>query len=206
MDIESFDLRKEIRFDRNKGMVTFQENRLVLFDANAMGLLRQNLIDELGLEKARQFFIRFGFQNGYSDFLQVKLNYSFKTEEELFVMGPKMHSWEGIVGVELTDLKLNRQDGEFFMRGIWKNSYEAQQHLCFNEVSEDPVCWSLMGYASGWSTALMEKPIMVSEIQCEGQDKEYCIFEGRFLNDWDNTETLKQSLLPFFKQLALLEG
>lgn len=70
-------------------MTSFKDTRLVIFDANAIGLLRQNLLlEELGWDKARRFFLRFGFQNGYSDFLQMKRGYTFDSEMDLLASGP----------------------------------------------------------------------------------------------------------------------
>ena len=55
-----FNLPKDIKFDIDTGVTTFRDRRLVLFNAEAMGLLRQNLIEELGWDKTRSFFLRFG--------------------------------------------------------------------------------------------------------------------------------------------------
>ena len=42
----------------------------------------------------------------------------------------------------------------FRLNGVWTNSYEAEQHLSFNPPATEPVCWSLMGHASGWCTGI----------------------------------------------------
>ena len=88
MKATDFNLQKDLKFDMEKGMVTFKDTRLVIFDANAVGLLRQNLVELLGLEKARKFFLNFGFQQGYADFLMMKINYEFDSEMDLLASGP----------------------------------------------------------------------------------------------------------------------
>ena len=37
----------------------------------------QNLINEFGFEKARKIFLKFGYHNGYSDFMQMKINFIY---------------------------------------------------------------------------------------------------------------------------------
>ena len=169
-----FNLKQDIHFDFEQGKAEFKENRLVIFDANAIGLLRQNLIEEIGFEQAKEFFLKFGYQNGYSDFLQIKVNYDFESEIELLATGPVIHTWEGIVSAVPTEIRFDREKDEFYFTGIWKNSYEADQHLSFNEISSEPVCWSLMGYATGWCTAFFGKLVIAIEPDCRGKGDPVC--------------------------------
>ncbi len=173
-----------MKFDVESGITTFRDSRLVIFDANAMGLLRQSLIKELGKEKAREFFLRFGFQNGYSDFLQMNLNFKFDSEMDLLASGPVIHTWEGIVHAAPIDIKFDRETGEFFFTGKWSNSYEAEQHLSNNEEDNEPVCWTLMGYASGWCTAFFGKPLLAIEPVCVGKGDDHCQWKIMPPGDW----------------------
>ena len=127
-----------------------------------------------GFEKARELFLKFGFQNGYTDFIQMKLNYSFDSEMDLLLSGPVIHTWEGIVQATPKEIRFDRKSGDFLLTGTWINSYEAEQHLTFNKISEEPVCWSLTGYASGWSTAFFEKPLLAIEPNCMGMGDDNC--------------------------------
>jgi hypothetical protein len=169
-----FDLSQQLEFNPDKGLTSFKDSRIVLFDANAIGLLRQNLIDELGTEKAREFFLKFSFQHGYSDFMQMNINYTFDSEMDLLASGPVIHTWEGIVKATPTEIRYDRTTGEFFFTGDWHNSYEAEQHLSFNELAHEPVCWSLAGYASGWCSAFFGKKLIAVEPVCRGKGDEHC--------------------------------
>ena len=53
-----------------------------------MGLLRQQVTEALGCDKARELMLRFGYQNGYADFMQMRVNYTFDTEQDLLAAGP----------------------------------------------------------------------------------------------------------------------
>lgn len=174
MKATDFNFQEDLKFDLETGLTTFRDSRLVIFDANAIGLLRQSLLDDQGWEKTRRFFLRFGFQNGYSDFLQMKIGYEFDSEMDLLASGPVIHTWEGIVQAAPKDLSYDRETGEFSFTGVWTNSYEAEQHLTFNDYSEDPVCWSLMGYASGWCTAFFGSPLLAIEPVCVGKGDSHC--------------------------------
>jgi hypothetical protein len=75
-----FNMSKEIEFDFEKGITSFKGSRVLIFDANIMGLLRNNLIAELGEEKAQAFLFKLDFQNAYEEFLNMKQNYEFDNE------------------------------------------------------------------------------------------------------------------------------
>ncbi len=174
MKAVDFNLKDHLDFDFEHGVTSFKDSRLVIFDSNAIGLLRQNLIEEIGFEKARAFFLKFGYQNGYTDFMQMKINYSFESEMELLASGPIIHTWEGIVSAKPIEINFDREKDEFYFTGNWGNSYEAEQHLSFNEVADEPTCWSLMGYATGWCTAFFGKLVVAIEPVCRGKGDSHC--------------------------------
>lgn len=186
MKATDFNLGRDLKFDPSTGITSFQDTRLIILDANAMGLLRQTLLTSLGMEKTRDIFLKFGFENGYSDFLQMKEAYGslFDSEMDLLASGPVIHTWEGIVHAAPIDIKYDRPTGKFFFTGTWTNSYEAQQHLSFNHTEKEPVCWTLMGYASGWCTAFFSKPVLAIEPVCMGKGDNHCEWKIQDVNSW----------------------
>jgi hypothetical protein len=174
MKATDFDLRKDLKFDPESGFTTFRDSRVIILDANAMGLLRQQLVEELGFDGARRFFLRFGFQHGLSDFLQMKISYEFDSEMDLLASGPVIHTWEGIVQASPRELRFDRKTGEFLFTGVWTNSYEAQQHLSYNPTQKEPMCWTLMGYASGWCTGFFGELLVAIEPVCLGKGDDHC--------------------------------
>jgi hypothetical protein len=143
-------------------------------DASALGLLRATLIKEIGLERARAVFLKFGYANGYQDFIQMKKKYTFDGEMDLLASGPVIHTWEGIVKATPTEIRFDRAKGEMYFTGVWTNSWEAEQHLSYFEPSHEPICWTLMGYASGWSTAFFGSPLLAIEPRCVGKGDDTC--------------------------------
>jgi hypothetical protein len=167
----------------------------VLLDATSLGLLRSQLINQMGTKQARSFFLRFGYCNGFADFNQMKKKYSFDTEMELLASGPVIHSWEGIVQATPSEIRFDRDTGEFFFTGVWTNSWEAEQHLCFYEEGHDPVCWTLMGYASGWCTAFFGKPLIAVEPKCMGKGDEVCGWKIQPPDKWGDGEEIYMEAL-----------
>lgn len=174
MKATDFNLQKDIKFNTDTGIVTFRHSRLVILDANALGLLRYTLINEIGFEKARAFFLKFGYANGYSDFLQMKKMYTFDTETELLASGPVIHTWEGIVKATPIEIRFDREKGDMYFTGVWTNSWEAEQHLSSFDKAADPVCWTVSGYASGWCTAFFGSPLLAIESCCVGKGDNSC--------------------------------
>jgi hypothetical protein len=204
MKATDFNLRAGIKFDVDKGLTTFQDSRLVIFDSNAIGLLRNELIQVLGLKKAKIIFLRFGFQHGYADFMQMSENYKFDSEMDLLASGPIIHTWEGIVHAKPKDLSVDRKKGEMFFTGIWTNSYEAEQHLSYHKPGKEPVCWSLMGYASGYATAFLRKPVIGIEPVCRGKGDKHCEWKLMNIEAWGKEADLyKEAYSEFFEKVAI---
>ncbi|MEI7812507.1 MAG: XylR N-terminal domain-containing protein [Ignavibacteria bacterium] len=198
MKASDFNMPEDIRFDFNSGITTFRDSRLLIYDANAIGLMRQELINLVGIEKAREFFVKFNYQNGYEEFMNMKNNYTFDNEMELLASGPTIHTWRGIVKANPKELRFNRESGEFYFSGVWDNSYEAEQHLEFNGQSADPVCWSLVGYASGWASAFFGQKLITIEPVCKGKGDNHCEWLVKPPADWGDEAKLYIDILKEF--------
>ncbi len=187
MKATDFNLQKEINFDFESGITSFKNNRLLIFDSDAIGLLRQKLINLLGINQARNFFLKFGYQSGYADFLQTKVYFEFDNVNELLITGPMLHTWEGIVKAIPEKTIIDKENDKFLFTGTWLNSFEAEQHLSYNPISLEPVCWTLMGYASGWCTGFWGKPIVAIETLCVAKGDEQCRWLAKPADEWDTT-------------------
>ena len=143
-----------LKFDEAEGTIRWKHRRMLLFDADAMGLLRRELVDALGLAAARRILTRFGYACGYRDALTSKELLPWKHQEELWELGPWLHAQEGIAHCRTLHSRIDAANNIFEVEGEWANSYEAQQHRQHIEpISDYPVCWTLTGYASGHSSA-----------------------------------------------------
>jgi DNA-binding NtrC family response regulator len=192
----SEDLISQIQFAYQDGKIWLDEQRMLLIHSAVMGSLRQELITSLGMERARGFLMRFGYQSGMKDaeFAQ-KIRPEISTDEA-FLVGPQMHCIKGMVRVEPVALEFDVTKGEFYGEFKWFDSYEAEVHLNDFGVSQDPICWTLLGYASGFTSYYMGRKIMFKEMQCSGCGDDYCHIVGKPAEEWEDQEELERCLLP----------
>lgn len=184
------------------GQILMKSERFVLVNANALGTLRHDLLSTLGRDRAKGFLLRYGWSCGYNDALSVKQQYPGYTVYQWLQQGPILHMLEGVVHVKLTKLELAPDKGEFHMEGIWTNSYEVQQHFRHFGLVEDSVCWTLLGYAGGYSTGLFGRQIIYKELSCEGRGDPHCHFLGKTVEEWGDEVS---SELPFYSEAKIAE-
>ena len=70
--VERHHLAELVEFRPDQGIIRLHEQRMVLVSAAAMGLIRKELIDTLGLSTARRLFLRFGYADGYHDAVSLR--------------------------------------------------------------------------------------------------------------------------------------
>ncbi len=184
MKATDFSFEEDLKFDPERGITSFHADRMTIFNASSMGILRHNIVEALRIEKARSLFIKFGYQHGYFDCMQMKVNYDFDSEQELLAAGPLMHTWEGLVKVVPGELEFDREKGIFVFEGVWKNSWEAEQHLSYYEEGDEAVCWSLAGYASGYGSAFFGSKVVAVETACKGKGDDECAWKIKVPSEW----------------------
>jgi len=137
------------------------------------------LIETLGLERARRILTRFGYASGYRDALTSKELFHWQSDDDWFAAGPRLHTLEGIVRARLLRLQMDRSCGILEAEAEWLHSYEAEQHLKHIGHSDSPVCWTLTGYASGYTSAVFGSEVCCFEKECVGRGDARCLVEGR---------------------------
>src|SRR5437867_4636519 len=93
-DLKLFEL---LQIDEEAGTIYFKNRRLVIFDADAIGLLRKELIESLGIDRARRILTRFSYARGYRDAISLKDMFNWENFEAMAMAGRRMHSLEGMV-------------------------------------------------------------------------------------------------------------
>jgi len=190
------DLLEQIRFDNEEGKIWLNEQRMLLIHSAVMGLLRNELIQTLGVERAKGFLMRFGYHTGWRDAELAKKVRPDMTAEEVFMAGPQLHAIKGMVKVVPISLEFDQDSQHFFGSFDWYNSHEVETHLANFGNSDVPVCWTLIGYASGFSTYYMNRQIIFRETQCAGTGADHCHIEGRPAEDWDDSEEMEKYIIP----------
>jgi DNA-binding NtrC family response regulator len=177
-------LAELLDFRPDQGIIRLNDQRVVILSAAAMGLLRKELIDTLGLETARRVAIRFGFADGYHDAVNLRERSKWTDPVDGLRAGAVLQTLEGIVRVEVRGVDHDASTGRFEEEVFWHDSYVAEQHVHHYGKASSPVCWSLVGSASGFARACMGKEIYYRETSCVGQGAKHCVAMGRDAESW----------------------
>ena len=177
-------LAELLDFRPDQGIIRLHEQRVVILSAAAMGLLRKELIDTLGLEAARRVAIRFGFADGYHDAVNLRERSKWTNPLDGVRAGAMLHTLEGIVRAEVRRLDHDASTGHFEEEVFWHDSYVAEQHVHHYGKTTAPVCWSLVGYASGFVSACLGQEIYFRETSCVGQGAKHCVAVARDADSW----------------------
>jgi len=182
--MKAADLRLEslLHVHPEGGILRFAGERAAIFDVAALGLLRQELIETLGDAGARGVLTRFGFAHGWRTAESLQHAFPWDDPAEWRRAGGRLHTLKGLVLVE--GVPGQGQSGRAFAEALWHDSYEAEQHLVQRGRSEEPVCWSLTGFASGYLSRCNDAELYAVETQCVARGDPVCKFEARFRAEW----------------------
>ena len=184
---EDLVLADVLDFRPDQGIIRLHEQRVVILSAAAMGLLRKELIDTLGIEPARRLLLRFGFADGYHDAVNLRDRSSWANPVEGLYAGATLQTLEGIARAVLKQLDYDAATGQFESAVERYDSYEAEQHVHHYGKSTTPVCWKLVGYASGYTSACLGQEVYFTETSCIGQGEPHCSLIGRDAARWGET-------------------
>ncbi|MDE2613177.1 MAG: sigma-54-dependent Fis family transcriptional regulator [Burkholderiales bacterium] len=190
------DLRSRVHFCAQTGQIWLHEHRMLLVHAEAQALLRKELIDTLGMERARGLLMRMGYASGLRDAELALARSQDASDIEAFMTGPQLHTLEGIVQVTPIALELDRASGRFYGEFLWENSWEGQWHRRYYGIHHEPVCWTQIGYACGYTSAFMGRPILYKEVECAGMGHANCRIVGRPVDEWPDAAEHLRYLTP----------
>ncbi|MDI1437042.1 sigma 54-interacting transcriptional regulator [Polyangium sorediatum] len=170
-------------FGPKGGVMRFAGERVLLFDAVALGLLRKQLIESFGYHAARAVLTRFGYGHGWRTAEALREGIPWADEREWRIAGGRLHRLWGLVTFEPVEPD-GRPGPEPFADAIWHDSYEAEQHLLHLGQATEPVCWTLAGFASGYLSRVNGRPIFALEESCRGKGDAVCRMIGRSREEW----------------------
>ncbi|MGH7503049.1 MAG: sigma 54-interacting transcriptional regulator [Longimicrobiales bacterium] len=183
MRVADLDLRELLQFEPKGGVIRFAGQRALLFDSVALGLVRKELIETMGLTGARAVLTRFGYAHGWRTAETLRTAFPWDDEEEWRNAGGRLHTLQGLV-VVASPFPEARSKPAAFAESIWHESYEAEQHLLHQGQSEEAVCWTLTGYASGYLSKCNGREIYGIEARCRGKGDAVCHLVARTREDW----------------------
>ena len=178
------DLRRLLRFDTGSGAIWLGDRRMVLLHTAALSALRQDLIASVGAEHARRLLTRMGYASGMRDAELAKKARSGLSPQQMFLVGPQLHMLEGAARVTPLRMDIDIAAGHFDGEFRWDESWEAYAHRQSYGTVDEPACWTLLGYASGYTSAFMGRLILFKELACAACGADHCHIHGQPIDDW----------------------
>ncbi|HEY5952459.1 MAG TPA: sigma 54-interacting transcriptional regulator, partial [Kofleriaceae bacterium] len=183
MRLDDLDLRDLFEFDPKGGVLKFAGERALIMDAVALGLLRRTLIETVGQDAARGILTRFGYAHGHRTATTMQHAFPWDSPNEWRIAGGRLHKLQGmVVPAPVTSSQVSGPPP--FVEDLWHDSYEAEQHLIHVGRSEEPVCWTQCGFASGYMSYTNQRELFCIEVRCRGRGDAVCHMVVRPREEW----------------------
>jgi two-component system response regulator HydG len=190
------DLPVDLPLTLGDGKIQLGNERMALTHTSALGALRSELIETLGLVRARGILTRMGFNSGARDAEMARRLLPDASDETLLQIGPALHAFEGVGRFVPREMVIDIGARRFRTDAYWEDSYEALAHLASHGIHDQPVCWMACGHASGYVSHLLGTLTLVREVECLGKGDLRCHIIGRLAEEWDNLEEEMRQLKP----------
>src|SRR6266702_1935199 len=118
------DLMSRLHFSPGDGRIWLDDQRMVLVHTSAMGVLRRELIESLGIDRARGLLTRMGYNSGTRDAELARKVRPKGRIQDMFAVGPQLHMLEGMTAVEPVRLEIDVARGKYYGEFLWKNCAE----------------------------------------------------------------------------------
>jgi len=181
-------LARHLRFEPDEGQILLFDQRMLLMHGYSLAELRRELIERLGLETTRALFTRLGYQQGVEDSRGLRRAEGADIPTAMS-LGPRLREVEGFVHNQAVDrMQFDAESGEFWGDYFWQHSWEAETHLRQFGVSGTPACWMMAGYACGYTTAMMGRPVIWREIECVAMGHARCRVIGQPIEECEDAD------------------
>jgi len=182
--MKSQDLKIEELIDFSEGWLSLKGRRLVIQDIHAFTQLRKDLLETIGIEQTRGILTRFGFFWGQADAAAMKRIFEWDNLREWILAGPRLQSIQGIARCVVKSLELDENSRNFRMEIIWNDCFEAREHLIEFGKGDQPMCWIMAGYSSGYATFCLKRDIYFMEEKCRARGDRVCMATGMEREAW----------------------
>lgn len=182
------DLAATLHFAPEQGHIWLAGRRMVLVHARTMGIVRREVVAAIGYDRARAIFTRQGYEAGAMDADVAGKVRRGDSVFDAFSVGPQLHALEGAVLVEPLAFDVDVEKGHFHARYRWRHSSECGEHVAMFGVGQAPAGWAQIGYASGFASVYLGRPIVYREVECIAMGHENCLIVGKPAEEWADAE------------------
>jgi PucR family transcriptional regulator, purine catabolism regulatory protein len=186
-------------FENNGEETNFlHSKRMFISSADAWGALIKDLVFALGIERAKQFLLRYGYQCGKHEANMLKDMFEWENQKEWVLGGVRMHNLAGRTRSVPIKVEIDTNNKQLDVEGYWCDSYEAKQYLQHFPTHSESVCYFLEGYASGYCSTSLGKKVVFKEVECIGKGDKHCHFVGKTLDLWG--EDISDDLVDYGRE------
>ena len=178
------DIAECLFFSPGDGRIWLNDQRMVLLHSSSLGNLRRELIDSLGIERARGLLTRAGYESGARDAQLVRQRWPDGEPRSTFMAGTRLHALEGVVKVEPVEFEFDVERGTYSGEFLWHHSSEDDEHIDAYGIGTEPACWSQLGYAMGYVTGMLGRPVIFREVECRSMGSAVCRVIGKTAEQW----------------------
>lgn len=186
------DITECLFFSPGDGRIWLNDQRMLLMHTASMGTLRRELIDSVGLERARGLLTRAGYESGSRDARLVRARWPDGDLVSTFMAGTRLHALEGVVKVVPVEFEIEVDRGHYNAEFLWHHSSEDDEHIDAYGLGTEPACWQQLGYAMGYVTGMMGRLVIFREVECRSMGSDVCRVVGKTADAWgDVSEDLR---------------
>lgn len=182
------DLSECLFFSPGDGRIWLQDQRMILLHSETLGSLRRELIDSIGLDKARGLLTRAGYVSGARDAQLVRQQWPEADPPAAAIAGTRLHALEGVVKVEVVHVHYDADSGDYEGEFLWHNSSEDDEHITAYGVGGSPACWMQVGYATGYVSTLFGRLVVFREVNCRSSGDALCRVIGKSVERWEDPQ------------------
>lgn len=163
-------------------------DRQITTSSTALGIMRHQLVRNIGIDRIKGFLIRFGWEMGENAAKQaLEANISLET---LIEQGPIVHMKTGHIRGYTHECTVEFDEDHHIVsllgKGTWVDSYEAIEHVKRLGISDTQVCHTLIGYSSGFMSTICGQPVLAKELTCVGKGDPECSWITRTQKEWES--------------------
>ncbi|WP_370694913.1 sigma 54-interacting transcriptional regulator [Pseudomonas sp. FP2335] len=181
-------LAETVAFAPQDGSIWLCGQRVMLMHSLALGALRRELTETIGLDKTRGLFTRLGWMAGARDAQLVSERWPEGDHAALFSAGPRLHSLQGLVKNEVVRFEFDNANQHFYAEFLWHNSIEDDSHIAAHGIGSESACWMQIGYASGYASTLLGRLIVYREVECRSTGHSQCRIIGKPAQQWPDVQ------------------
>ncbi|MEJ2655475.1 MAG: sigma 54-interacting transcriptional regulator [Acidihalobacter sp.] len=178
------DLTECVFFSPGDGRIWLNDQRMQLIHSSSLGQLRRELVETLGIERARGLLTRTGYVSGARDAQLVRERWPESDIASVFMAGTRLHTLEGVARVEPVQFDFDIDRGYYSGEFLWHHCSEDDEHIAAHGVGTEPACWMELGYAMGYVTTLFGRLVVFREVECRATGASVCRVMGKNAEAW----------------------